>query len=80
MVAISTKRLPHISLVKACPHCGGESGYYIKLKVTGIAREARGFDGELGDNTHMHDELSYATASDNCYCVDCGEILAKGAK
>lgn len=69
-----------ISNFTECPHCGSQEGYYVRLKVTGNAIENHNYDGSLGDNTHIHDNLSYTTRDKFCYCIECGEKIGSGSK
>lgn len=60
--------------IESCPHCGGKSGYYRKLRVSGIIFDNHTFSG-VAENTNMHDTISYQPLSDYQRCIDCNKII-----
>lgn len=60
----------------SCPHCGNNSGYFIKQQVSGRVKFNFNFDGSSGDNTEMHEEITYSGGK-VAYCQDCKKKLFK---
>ncbi len=59
-----------------CPHCKAEEGFYVKGRVTGIAKI---YYTELGDyaeeQSSMYDYLNHS--GKNAYCVECEKYIGK---
>jgi len=59
-----------------CPHCGSTSEPYMKVKFSGSGVSFLTWDGSPGDNTHLHDSLSYENGV-YLYCSDCNKAMCK---
>lgn len=68
-------KLPNVSELTECPHCGCETFYY-KSKVSGIVATHVNFDGSEADNTEMHNSLSYESMK-FVYCSQCQRKIAR---
>jgi hypothetical protein len=69
------KRLPPITELTACPHCGGDE-FYVVQRYKGTGNYNRRFDGGSADNTTMYDCLK-EVAGKIAFCVDCNVALAR---
>lgn len=60
-----------------CPHCGENSGYYVKLQMRGRGIYYYNFNNTVADdNSTLHDYLSYEYGK-WAYCIDCNKRLFK---
>ena len=57
-------------LIAECPHCGDNTGFYRKGTVSGTYVCHYDFNGENGNNTHMHDGVRY-NEHQTCFCTNC---------
>ena len=53
-----------------CPHCGSQSGYFRKTKISGITETNYSFDGSDADNSELHTPAKYVDQK-TLYCQDC---------
>jgi len=59
--------------LKACPKCGGTSGYFRVTRMSGIGQTNYCWDeSECAYNGELHECLSY-TVNKTMYCLDCGQ-------
>lgn len=65
-----------IDSYKSCPHCGGDNGYYLQYKVSGIVDDNTTFTGEK-ENSGMNDSIIYKRIGDYYKCRDCGKDICK---
>ncbi len=68
-------KLPNVSELTECPHCGSETFYY-KSRVSGIVATHVNFDGSEVDNSGMHDGMSYESLK-FAYCSQCQRKIAR---
>lgn len=70
------KRLPPITEVTACPHCGSTT-FYVEQTYKGPGIYHRSLIGEAGvDNSGMYDNLDIKVGK-TAFCSDCHEPIAK---
>lgn len=69
------KRLPPITELKACPHCGCDE-FYVVQRYKGTGKYNRRFDGGSADNTTMYDCLIESPGK-IAFCVDCTVAIAR---
>lgn len=70
------KRLPPITEVTECPHCGSTT-FYVKQTYSGSGVYHRSLIGEAGvDNSGMYDALN-TNVGKTAHCSDCYEPIAK---
>ena len=61
--------------MEKCPHCGENSGYYVKMQVRGAGVYYYNFDGvSAEDNSSLQDALNYQSGK-WAYCTDCNKRL-----
>ncbi len=68
-------KLPKLSELEQCPHCGYDE-FYQKQSVKGFIYTRKRFDGEVADNTEMYNSLSYGELQKTVYCGECQEKIA----
>lgn len=68
-------KLPLLSELTECPHCGSEE-VYTKEYVSGHIYHRKMLNGEPADNTLMYEHLC-AKPSIWVYCVGCDEKIAR---
>lgn len=68
-------KLPLLSELTECPHCGSEEFYIIEKPAGHITRRGR-FDGGECDNTHMFECLA-SKPSAWVHCGQCEEKIAR---
>lgn len=70
------KKLPPITEVSACPHCGGDE-FFVMQRYKGVGPYHRRFDRNEGaDNTEMYDCLN-ETVGKTAFCSDCNQPVAR---
>lgn len=60
--------------MEKCSHCNSEEGYYIKQQIYGKAHFRFKFDGSEGENSDLHDNLTYKDGK-VAYCTSCNKRL-----
>lgn len=68
--------MKNVALIKECPHCGSDEGYYTKMQVTGSVRYHIGFDGSERENGDMYEYLRHK-GGNVAYCSNCNKKLFK---
>jgi len=58
--------------IDECPHCGEDAGYYLRVIYSGQGTAWYEYDGSPGNNTHMHDGVSYRELK-TAFCAQCHE-------
>ena len=61
-------------VLSQCPHCGDQSGYFVKAKVIGMTRVFYRFNGEVDDNGDMYDTIRLAEQKSK-FCQSCEKKL-----
>lgn len=63
-----------MSLIQACPKCGGDSGYYKKVVFSGKGVYRYNFDGSAGENGDYIDQIDQKELK-TAYCINCDHRL-----
>lgn len=59
-----------------CPFCGGESGLYLRIYVSGHTSDKLDWDGSIA-NWHIHDPLKYEPVRKWYRCIDCDKNIMR---
>lgn len=73
------KKLPNISGLAECPHCGADE-FYIYQRVAGLIGCRYRFDGDEADNSEMHSGINYGKPQSWVFCGNCQERIARNDK
>lgn len=77
------KKLPDISTIEECPHCGSNFGYYTRSYASGWIHDNTLFEKDpftgKGEkyNTGMFDSLDYGKFHSTCFCMECDKAIGK---
>ena len=68
-------KLPNVSELKECPHCGSQT-YHYHSAVSGHITNWFNFDGTDADSTEMYSSMN-SKALKFVYCANCHEKIAR---